>query len=67
MEKPKAQIGTSFLIEESLNPRFKRISDRVSTTNIELNDDHYATIIVAYAPTLGKSKSLASGKNFTTS
>ena len=67
MEEPKAQIGTSFLIEESLNLRFKKISDRVSATKIELNDDHYATIIVGYTPTFGKSKSPASGKNFTTS
>ena len=67
MEEPKAQIGTSCLIEESLNPRFKRISDRVSATKIELDDDHYATIFVAYTPTLGKSKSPASGENFTIS
>ena len=48
--------GTCFLIEESLNPRFKRISDRILTAKIQLNNDHYATIVVAYAPTLIKRK-----------
>ena len=32
---------------------------------MQLNDDYYAIIIVAYAPTLRKTP--ASGKNFTTS
>ena len=41
---------------EKFNPLFKRISDRISTPKIQLNDDHYVAIIVAYAPTLGKSE-----------
>ena len=32
------------------------INDRVSTAKIQLNDDHYATITVTYASTLGKSE-----------
>ena len=59
MEELKAQIGTSFLFEKSLNSHFKRISNRITTAKIQLNHDHYATIMVAYAPTLGKSKTTA--------
>lgn len=44
--------GTGFLIEEFLNP-----SHRISIAKIQLDDDHCATIIVvAYAPTFGKSE-----------
>ena len=52
--KQKSIHRYGFLIEESLNPRFKIISDRISTAKLQLNDDHYATIIVAYAPILRK-------------
>ena len=52
----KSIQGTGFLIKESLNPRFKRISYRTSTAKIQLNGNHYVTIIVAYASTLRKSE-----------
>ena len=48
--------GTGFLIEESLNPRFKWIRDRISNANIHLNDDQYVTVIIAYAPNSRKSE-----------
>ena len=48
--------GTGFLIEESLNPHFKWISDRISNANIHLNDDKYVTVIVAYASNSRKSE-----------
>ena len=68
IQRTNQYTGTGFLIEEFLNPHFKRISDRISTTKIQLNDDQYATIIVAYAPTIRKSKqNPASEKNFATS
>ena len=47
---------TGFLIEESLNPRFKRISDKISTAKIKLNNDHHPTITVVYGSTLRKSE-----------
>lgn len=40
----------------TLNPRFKGVSDRTSATSIQLDENHYVTIIVPHAPTLGKSQ-----------
>ena len=48
--------GTGFVIEESLNPRFKRVTDRISTVSFLLNKDHFVNIIAAYAPTQTKSE-----------
>ena len=39
-------------IEDSLHPRFKRISDRITTSNSKQDVKHHLNIIVAYAPTL---------------
>ena len=62
MEEPKAQIGTSFLIEESLNLRFKRISDRVSATKIELNDDHFPLLLLVTHPPLERANPQHQGR-----
>ena len=40
----------------TLNPRFKGVSARTSATSIQLDENHYVTIIVPHAPTLGKSQ-----------
>ena len=48
--------GVGVIIEEALNPRFKRISDRILTANIKIDENHQMNIIVAYAPTLEKSE-----------
>ena len=48
--------GTGFLIEEWPKLRFKRISDRISTTEIWLNNGHNPSVLVVYAPTLRKSE-----------
>ena len=48
--------GTDFLIEEWPKLRFKRISDRISTTEIRLNNGHNSSVLVTYAPTLRKSE-----------
>ena len=48
--------GTGIIIENTLQPRFKRISDRISTASVKIDNNHYANIIVAYAPTLTRSE-----------
>ena len=48
--------GTGIAIEDSLHPRFKRISDPIATANCKLDEKHHVNIIVAYAPTLIKSE-----------
>ncbi len=48
--------GTGKMIEESLKPKFKRVSDRITTTQFQVNKDHIANVIVPYAPTIIKSK-----------
>ena len=48
--------GTGIAIEDSLHPRFKRISDHIATANCKLDEKHHVNIIVAYAPTLIKSE-----------
>ena len=43
--------GVGCVIDEELDPSFKRISDRICTAEIQLKD-HKIIIIVAYAPTM---------------
>ena len=53
-ENPYA--GAGLIIEESLQPHFTRISDRIVKANFKINKDHQVNVIVAYAPTLIKSE-----------
>ena len=48
--------GTGIIVEESLKPYFKRISDRISSATIKLDSDHHLNIVTAYAPTLEQSE-----------
>ena len=48
--------GTGIIVEESLKPHFKRISDRISSATIKLDNNHHLNIVTAYAPTLEKSE-----------
>ena len=43
-------------MEASLNPRFKRITDRIAIACIKVNSQHAINIVVAYAPTLVRSE-----------
>ena len=43
-------------MEESLKHHFKRISDRISSATIKLDNKHHFNIVTACAPTLEKSK-----------
>ena len=48
--------GTGIGIQSDFRPRFKRITDKISTTSFQLKDKHEAHIIVAYAPTHAQSQ-----------
>ena len=48
--------GTGIIVEESLKPHFKRISDKISSATIKLDNKHNLNIVTAYAPTLEKSE-----------
>ena len=48
--------GTGILIEENIEAKFKRISDRICTAKINLGNKHKVMIIIVYAPTLNVSE-----------
>ena len=48
--------GTAIVIQSDFRPRFKRITDRISTASFQLNNKHEAHVIVTNAPTHARSK-----------
>ena len=48
--------GTGKAVQSDFCPRFKRITDRISTASFQLKDKHEAHVIVAYAPTHAQSQ-----------